>query len=96
MRRSSKLKKVTPSDTTQVKREIALMQTLVHPHIVQGMSSFVDASAVYLVTELCTRGDLCDVAAAFEKRCIPDVSVSQKARGCCRLRPISSIVRVRD
>lgn len=64
----------------QVDRELSLVTHLEHPHIVRGLCTFSDELGVYLVQEMASRGDLCDVVRAFEKRCIPEVTVFHMAR----------------
>lgn len=65
------------SDIEKIRREIVFFK-LQHPFIVRGYSSLADAEAIYLIQEFAVRGDLCDVASAFSRRCIPEDAVATK------------------
>jgi calcium-dependent protein kinase len=48
------------SETEKIERELAIQQSLDHPHIVKMFEVFKDAKRYYLVMELCTGGELFD------------------------------------
>ena len=47
-------------DTEVLKREIEIMQTVNHPHIIRLYDVFEDDKNIFLVTELCSGGELYD------------------------------------
>jgi len=54
------IKKPGAKDTDRLKKEIAIMKMMDHPHIIKLYESFGDQRNIYLVMELCSGGELFD------------------------------------
>ena len=75
-----------PAGASQVERELLLVRTVNHPNVCRGLGCFEDEDAVYIVQEICARGDLLDFAAAFRNRCMPN-QLAARARAHGPLQP---------
>ncbi|GAQ82883.1 Serine/threonine-protein kinase [Klebsormidium nitens] len=54
-------KQLTPNSQTHIKREATLLKPIKHPSICQFYGAFEDATFIYIVMELCSRGDLMEM-----------------------------------
>lgn len=69
---------LSSTDMQKIKREMAIFTDVTHPNIVRGLASFTTSDGIHLIQEYAVRGDLCDVAALFHKKCLNEAAVAQK------------------
>lgn len=67
---------LSATDVHKITRELVLFNTMVHPNIIVGYEAFQDRESIFLVQEFASRGDLCDLCAAFPKRRVPEAIVA--------------------
>ena len=60
-------RQMKPSDLTQLKCEIKIMQTIDHPNIVNYLETYDDGRYIYIVMETCEGGNLFDGRKKFTK-----------------------------